>query len=358
MNSGELHVVVPYGRQAGSSRVRVYEWLERTGVAASVSNFIGQANARPAVLVRHSFAVAEAELRLRRLAKSQPQRLLIHREASPLSVGRLEKQLLRSAGVAIYDFDDALPWDGGWDLWDRIRAKASKAVAACAMSDRVIAGNETLAEIAALVARDVTIIPSCVDTRSYQAKTEYRVSDPPLLGWIGSASGERYLTMIEAALLEVQGRTGARLQLVGAASGDLGPLEGMTDRIPWSETAAGLRIGQWDVGLMPVSDGLYERGKCGYKLLQYAAAGLPSVTSPVGVNRRMATELGFVSATGTEEWVEAIMASLQNSTEERSRIGQEARIQVQRRYSYDTWKAEWLIAIGESSGMHLPADPQ
>ena len=137
MNEPPLAVLVPYGRQAGSSRVRVYEWIERTGVAASVANFIGQGGANPRLLTRHLLAVTLAERRLRRIANGRPHRLLIQREASPLSSGSLERKLLGSADFSIYDIDDALPWEGGWDFQGRVRAKAPKSITACAAADRV-----------------------------------------------------------------------------------------------------------------------------------------------------------------------------------------------------------------------------
>ena len=162
--------------------------------------------------------------------------------------------------------------------------------------------------------------------------------------------------MVAPALLEVNRRTGARLQLLGAPRGHLGSLENMTDRIPWSECSMADLIGTWDVGLMPLADRLYERGKCAYKLLQYAAAGLPSVTSPVGVNREIADALNFSAARTVDEWFDAIMDSILSAPANREIVGRRARTQVERRYSYDAWASAWLAAIGEPASQATPSD--
>src|SRR5437867_11876451 len=108
-----LHAVTPYGRMGGSSRVRVHEWIDRTSASCSVSDYIGHRNASPGYLAGHAREVAGAERVLRRLAAVAPSRLLLHRAASPLSRGGLERRPLRSAGFAVYDLDDALHEDPG-----------------------------------------------------------------------------------------------------------------------------------------------------------------------------------------------------------------------------------------------------
>jgi len=108
-----LHAVTPYGRMGGSSRVRVHEWIGRTSASCSVLDYIGHRNASPRYLARHVREVAVPERALRGLAAVAPNRLLLHREASPLSRGGLERRLFQSAGFAVYDVDDALHEDHG-----------------------------------------------------------------------------------------------------------------------------------------------------------------------------------------------------------------------------------------------------
>jgi glycosyltransferase involved in cell wall biosynthesis len=341
------HAVTPYGRTAGSSRVRVFSWLDRVDATVRVHSYLSHRDADPAYLLRRPAAVRAAERDLRRLATSRPAHLLLHREASPLSRGSLETALLAAADVAVYDFDDALYTDlGDGPPWRRLAPKAPKALAAVRRADRVVAGNDVLADWASRHAQDVVVIPSCVDLADYHAKHEYRVADPPLLGWIGSADNERLLASIGSALREVHRRTGARLALVGTTGRSLGDLEEIIDRTPWSPRAQRELLATMDVGLMPLHDDPYSRGKCGYKVLQYAAAGVPAVASPVGTNRAILSTLGLPAAGSPDEWVDAVLGLLEAAPTTRAVVGRRARDAAAARYSYPAWQQRWEQAMG------------
>jgi glycosyltransferase involved in cell wall biosynthesis len=345
--NSRLYVATPYGRAGPSSRVRVWEWLDRIAVPTATSGYLGHHNASPEHIARHPIRVVQAEHRLRRMAASAPERLLLHREASPLSRGGLERQLLSAASFSCYDFDDALQWDTGQGgLLRRWAPKAAKALVAARLADRVIAGNEILAEWASEHNRDVVIVPSCVSPRDYREKLDYRCGDPPRLGWIGSRDNERYLSEIAPSLREIHRRTGARLTLIGTASPTLGELEAMIERVPWSERTQSDRIADFDVGISPMPDEPYTRGKCGYKLLQYAAAGTPVVASPIGVNAELLRKFAMPGPRTDTEWVDAILELLGRSADDRRRIGQAARQATIEGYSYDAWIGRWTAAVG------------
>ena len=341
-----LSAVTPYGRGAGSSRVRVHEWLDRMSDASRTYPYAGLAGAGPATLLRHPVSVARAERRLRALASSGPGRLLLHREASPLSRGALEQRLVRSAHLSVYDFDDALYADvGQGPRYRRIAPKGPKVTEVARAVDRVVAGNETLADWASQHNRDVVVVPSCVDPAAYDAKPTYAISDPPRLGWIGSWSTEAHLVTIAPALLHLHGRFGARLVLVGAPTGRLGELDAMTDRIAWSGDTQRREVARFDLGLMPLTDDPYSRGKCGYKLLQYLAAGVPSVASPVGVNATILARAGLPAADTIDEWVEAITGLLEAAEADRAALGHGARAMIEEHYSFTAWHAKWRSAM-------------
>jgi len=341
-----MHAVTPYGRTGPSSRVRVFEWLDRIPGDVAVSSYISHHNARPVDIARRPLSMLAAERRLRRMASDRPQRLLLHREASPLSRGALERRLLSSAEFSVYDFDDALQWDHGeGGVLRRLAPKAPKAEAAVRLADRVIAGNEVLAEWASAHNRDVVVIPSCVSVEAYRAKAEYAVEGVPRLGWIGSSGNEPYLRLVEPALREVHRRTGARLTLIGTTRRSLGELEKMIDRIPWSESAQHELLEEFDVGIAPVPDEPYTRGKCGYKLLQYAAAGTPLVASPVGVNESLLEQLGMPAPRDGGEWADAILHLLELPADRREALGRQARELARRFYSYDAWLPRWKQAV-------------
>jgi glycosyltransferase involved in cell wall biosynthesis len=341
-----IHVVMPHGRTGPSTRVRVFEWLDRIGVPAVVSSYLSHGNSSPSYIARHAVAVLAAEGRLRAIASQGAQRLLLHREASPLSRGELERRLLSSAELAVYDFDDALHWD--WGAGGRLRRlalKAPKVFLSVRHANRVIAGSPVLAEWASQHNTDVRVIPSCVSPTAYRQKTEYRLGDPPRLGWIGSAHNERYIELVAPALREVHRRTGARLTLVSTTQRGLGDLESFIDRVPWSEAAQHTSLAEFDVGIAPLGDDPHTRGKCGYKLLQYAAAGTPVVGSPIGVNREILLRLGM-PAPQDGEWVDAILDLLHRSAEARAGLGRHARAVAQREFSYDAWLPRWKQAVG------------
>ena len=236
--------------------------------------------------------------------------------------------------------------EGG--LYRRWAPKAAKALIGAERADRVIAGNAVLADWAAGHNRDVVVIPSCVAPDSYRRKTDYSLGDPPRLGWVGSADNEVYLLLIAPALLEVHTRTGARLTLMGTMQPSLGELELLIDRTAWSENAQYAGIADFDVGLAPVPDEPYTRGKCGYKLLQYAAAGTPIVASPVGVNRTILTQMRMPAPESVSEWVDAMLDLLGRSAEAREAAGRAARDVVRQHYSFEAWLPRWRDAVGIS----------
>jgi glycosyltransferase involved in cell wall biosynthesis len=343
------HVVTPYGRGAGSSRVRVFSWMEHTQLSIHVHSYLSHHNADPRQLLKQPRRVLNAERDLRALVARRPEWLLLHREASPLSRGGLETSLLRASDVAIFDFDDALYEDRGQGApWRRLAPKAPKVLAAAAEADRVIAGNEILADWASEVARDVVVVPSCVAVKQYRQKIAYDVSDPPRLVWIGSADNEPVLLTVARDLLELNRRCGARLTLIGSTRQSLGALERIIDRYAWSEQVQHEGLATADVGLMPLHDDPYSRGKCGYKLLQYAAVGLPAVASPVGTNASILAALQLPEAGSGCSWLDAVLAILELSANDRAVLGRRARERVIEQYSYDAWTGRWREAVGLS----------
>jgi glycosyltransferase involved in cell wall biosynthesis len=342
----DLAVFLPYGPEAASARIRVFGWLERLGVPASVHSYIGRANARAGTLLRRPVSTADAERRLRVAARGSHGLVLLHREASPLSDGAVEERILRSAEFSAYDIDDATQWDwGDGHPVRRMIPKAAKTIRAVHHADRVVAANNELAEWASCWARDVVVIPSCVSPEAYETKWTYEASDPPRLGWIGSPATEHYLRSIAPALLEIHRRTGARLTVISSGHRSLGALDVMVDRVRWTRTGAEWILGRWDVGIMPLAEGLYERGKAGYKLLQYGAARLPTVGSPVGVNTEILAAMGAPSPRSTGEWIDALAGMLEAGASSREELGARARRLVEDGYSYATWERRWREAV-------------
>ncbi len=281
----DLAVVSIYGPTAPSTRVRAYEWLDHLGLDATRHEYAELGDHSPRTALTHLSAIAIAEKRVRSLSRSSlGGTVFLSREASPWSTGGVESRLLRAAEHGVYDLDDALFEDRLG--WRRILGKRQKVEQAAEAADVVIAGNALLADFLADHHRDVRMIPTCVQPGHYESKPSYDLAGPPTLVWLGSRSTEAYLTGIAPALREVHRRTGARVRIISAASDvDIPGLEGLMHRVTWTPTSYAAQLASADIALAPLHDDPFARGKCAYKLLQYAATGLPMVGSPVGADR-------------------------------------------------------------------------
>lgn len=345
-DAAPLVVMSPYGSAAPSTRVRVYEWLDHLGLSAQRGEYAGLGRNGLGALVRRPVAAVEAESRTRSMVATVCQSvLLLSREASPWSRGGVESRLLRSAARGVYDLDDALFADRAG--WRRVLGKESKCRRSMAAADRVIVGNDYLAEYADRYTTQVTVIPTCVEPSAYEQKQIYDLSAEPTLVWLGSPSTERYLLDIAPALREVHCRTGARLVLIsGPRATEHHELDGIVDRVPWRPETVARLLAAADVALGPLSDDEYSRGKCAYKLLQYAASGLPMIGSPVGANESALARFGGLAATTMDDWIDGISSLLRSSSAERRQRGESAIGGVRSHYSFDVWAHAWKEAVG------------
>ncbi|MBS4011126.1 MAG: glycosyltransferase [Roseovarius sp.] len=284
---------------------------------------------------------------MRRLSTGPLDLVLIHREASLLSRGSTESRLIDAAGMSALDIDDALHLSGSRPgLRRHLLPTAAKTRRLAASVDRVIAGNDYLADWASTIQRDVRVIPTCVDSRDHSLKTNYAVSGPPIIGWIGSAATEIHLASILPALDELHRRTDCKLEVISGPGEDCPFGVPYARRIVWTPAGAH-RLANWDVGLMPLPDEPYERGKCAYKFLQYLATGLPAVVSPVGANADIAHRAGALTATSADDWVLALMGLLTMADQDREQMGRQGRA-VAADFGYERWAPTWIAAVAGS----------
>jgi glycosyltransferase involved in cell wall biosynthesis len=258
--------------------------------------------------------------------------LWIEKELLPWIPTFIDKLFLRRGIPFVVDYDDAVFHRYDQHNMRLIRVLLGKKIdEIMRQATAVVVGNQYLAERAGNAgAGKIESLPSVVDLNRYFVKE--RIGDQFRIGWIGSPVTAPYLSMIRHPLEQVLEQTGARLVLVGA--GDLDPLPGLEkDVLPWSEDSEVAQIQSFDVGIMPLPDGPFEQGKCGYKLIQYMACGLPVVASPVGVNSRIVEqgETGFQASIDTE-WVKALVM-LSKDTGMRKFLGQAGRKKVEQEYS-------------------------
>jgi glycosyltransferase involved in cell wall biosynthesis len=241
--------------------------------------------------------------------------------------------------IDAYDLDDALsigsPADGN-RRFQWLKRESQRAVASMRRARLVIAGNAFLAAQARELNANVEIVPSCVDP-AQQPLHQHRDDQVLTIGWIGSHTTVAYLRPVLPVIARLNDR-GVRARLV-VVGGDTGLREPWIEHRRWSLGRQAADIAGFDFGIMPLPDTDWARGKSGYKLLQYFAAGIPAIASPVGVNSELVSEERGLLASSEQEWERALDAMVEDGDSRRAR-GAAARSYVEREYSYQRWAPE------------------
>ncbi|HEV2471367.1 MAG TPA: glycosyltransferase family 4 protein [Chthonomonadales bacterium] len=334
-----LLVLTRYGCRGASSRIRMGQflpYLRERGIEPVTSPLLSDSYLNE--LYRHH------RRRLRELLAMYSRRIRDTATSRRFDAIWLEKELLpyapawveAVAGLGslpyVVDYDDAV-----FHTYDAHRLAPVRALlggkidAIMRRAAAVTAGNPYLVSRAQRAgARRVELIPSVVDT------SRYRLSRPPsrypfTVGWIGTPVTASYLRQIAPSLKELSVAGPLRIMAIGAGELDLAGLP--VELHDWSEETEAELLNEVDVGVMPLPDEPWERGKCGYKLIQYMASGLPVVASPVGVNVDIVKNgvSGFLASSG-REWTESLSA-LRASPAMRAALGAEGRRIAEQSYS-------------------------
>jgi glycosyltransferase involved in cell wall biosynthesis len=273
--------------------------------------------------------------------------VIIEKELFPFLPAAMER-LLGMLGVPyVVDYDDAL-----FHRYDRhssglvrriLGGKIDKIMRHSAL---VVVGNEYLAERARQAgAPRVEVVPTVVDTVRYRPRQE-PANDVLVVGWMGTPKTSQYLLPLLPVFESLQTEMCVRFVAVGASEVDF---EGTPVEIrAWSEETEVDSIQQFDIGIMPLEDSPWERGKCGYKLIQYMACGLPVVASPVGVNCEivLSGENGLLADT-QDEWKRALDQLLRADVVLRQGMGRIGRSRVENWYSLQVQAPRLFQAIKE-----------
>jgi glycosyltransferase involved in cell wall biosynthesis len=326
-----------YGRMGASSRIRSYQYLpylQGQGIEVEVAPLFSDDYLKQKYQGQVSTAgVFRCYLqRLQQLLRARKFDVLwIEKELFPW-LPALAEQLLSLFKVPyVVDYDDAI-----FHRYDLHRRKLIRQLLGNKLdqvmrgASLVIAGNSYLAERAERTgARWVEILPTVIDLARYEARPAVE-SEAFVIGWIGSPINTPYLKLIEPALTEICRDHQARLLLVGADSIELKgvPIEHRS----WSEADEVVNILDFDVGIMPLPDTPWSRGKCGYKLIQYMACGRPVVGSRIGANIDVVEPgvNGFL-ADSMDEWVD-VLSRLRNDRQLRIEQGAAGRRRVEQHY--------------------------
>ena len=259
----------------------------------------------------------------------------LFREAALLGPPIFERLVHQSGVPIVFDFDDAIfvsyrsPANG----YLSYLKFAGKTKTICRIAAHVMVGNPYLAEYARQVNDHVTVIPTTIDTDKYKPLPRAE-SAVPVIGWTGSYSTVQHLDTLRGALLKLAQRQSFRLRVIGTASYKIPGVE--VESSNWKAETELKDLSSIDIGVMPLPNDAWSKGKCGLKALQFMALGIPTICSPVGVNTDIIqdNENGML-ADSEDEWVEKMSLLLQ-SREMRERLGQAGRVTVEESYSAKT----------------------
>lgn len=331
------------------------DYFEENGFHCEQSYFISDDDdnhlySKGAYLQKLKIVLKAITRRLKDVSKANEYDIIfIQRESFLLGSTYFERQFRKSKAKLIYDFDDSI-WLGDTSdankklQWLKYPGKIDEIISIC---DMVFAGNRYLASYASYYNRNVKIVPTVVDTARHK-RTSYKISDAPVcIGWTGSITTIKHFEHAVPVLLKLKEKYEERITFKV-----IGDPNYMNEKlgirgIKWSSETEIDELSAIDIGIMPLPDDEWTKGKCGLKGLQYMALEIPPVMSPVGVNNEIITDgvNGFLPK-NEQEWFDNISLLIED-TLLRKKMGKEARKTVVERYSKDSEKGNYIGYFNE-----------
>jgi glycosyltransferase involved in cell wall biosynthesis len=327
-----------YGPVAASHRIRLSQYvsgLANMGIELQIQSLLND------VYVRSRFEGHELPLlavlnsikeRIKILLKQQNfQAIIIHCELFTFLPSCLEQLFLHTP--YIYDFDDAFftRYRSGRFHWLKplLGNKFDKLIA---RSSAVTAGNTFLVEYAKKFNQNSVLLPSVVDTNLYRSLPEIKKNNIFTIGWVGSPSTEPYLKLLIKPLKQLATENPIRLAVIG---GQAPKIEGViVEEIKWSADNEVVLINGFDVGVMPLPNDEWSKGKCAFKLIQYMACGIPVLASRVGANIAVVNQKCGFLVDDVSSWLCALR-ELRDKPSLRHDMGLEAKMQINKNYSLE-----------------------
>lgn len=350
--------LVPYPTEGASNRLRIEQYfpsLKLKNIKCRIRPFISKnfykiLYFRGNNLLKFYYFVIDTINRLIDLMRvTQYDLVFIHREAYPIGPPFFEYIIAKLNKPIIYDFDDAifLPNVSQVNNFIERFKLPSKIAKIISLSSYVIAGNEYLKDFVLRYNKKVSVLPTCIDTEKYK-NMDYAIKDQKqiMIGWIGSKTTEGFLHDKEPVFKTLAKKyTAIKFIFIGTEY----EIEGLPQLSckKWSIATELEDIRNFDIGIMPMPENKWTKGKCGFKAILYMSMGIPTVCSPVGVNKEIIKdgENGFLAAT-EEEWIKKLSSLIENPTL-RQKIGSAGRKTVEERYSLDVNKPKFLAIIQE-----------
>ena len=355
-----LLILSRYDRQGASSRLRTMQYipyLQAAGLDVEVSSLFDAAYLTDMYrgVRKPSQLMTYYRRRLERMRGAQPDIIWLEKEALPWLPWLAERTALPRGVPVVSDYDDAI-----FHRYDRHRSKlvrfslGNKIDRVMAHSALVTAGNSYLAERAASAgSSQIRIVPTVVDVDAYHVQPSHVGACRPRVGWIGTPeTWEKFGQPMLDLVRQVGSTHHAVFRAVGA--GQAQPNSEDVEFLDWSEDSEVSLIQGMNIGIMPLPDTPWARGKCGYKLIQYMACGLPVVASPVGVNSDIVEHgvNGFLAETDAE-W-KTVLEMLLRDPDLRRQMGAAGRKKVEEHYSLQVWGPRVAAMLMDAANAKQP----
>ncbi len=305
-------------------------------------------HARKAALVARDFIRRSQVI----LKARQYDAVLVVREAALIGPAIYERIVAWTGKPLVFDFDDAI-WAPGPDINNGVFTHLhffGKTSTICRIADLCTVGNEYLADYARKRNRNTVVVPTSIELDDYPIIAEPSSTEPFVVCWTGSASTLAHFEYAREALERLASEIPLAVKII-CSHPPKTPIAGAEMRfVPWRAESEARDVGDCHVGIMPLPDNKFTRGKCGLKALQYMATGRPVVLSPVGVNTNIVRhgENGFL-ASSPDEYVDALL-QLARSARLRSRMGAAGRKTVEESFSAEVAAAKFASAVRSVTG--------
>ena len=339
-----------YTRKGASSRLRTYQYIDffkSQDIECIVSPFFSDPYLDEVYRTRKHNKMQALLSLIRRafvlMTIFRYDRVVVEKEVVPFFPAVFEWMLYVLGVQYIVDYDDAIFHN--YDIHPNRMVRSllgSKIGKVMRYASVVVAGNDYIREYAERHgARNVIVIPTVIDLKKYTVRDYESTAQLFTIGWIGSPITAKYLPTLRPVLTSLSLRYKLRIMIVGA-NAPIGIPSAEEELIRWREEEEISCIRCFDVGIMPLEDNIWERGKCGYKLIQYMGCGIPVVGTPIGVNESIieSGKNGFQAA-GLKEW-EHHLEFLITHPEERKKMGLYGRAFVEEKFSLQIFQVRWL----------------
>lgn len=300
------------------------------------------------ILKKIQITLASIKTRFKDVARANEFDIIfIQREAFMTGAVYFEKRFSQSSAKVIFDFDDSiwlLDTSEGNKKWQWLKS-AKKTSRIISYADMVFAGNKYLANYAKPFNKNVTVIPTTIDTQLFCRDSAYTDNRKICIGWSGSHTTIKHFEAGIPFLKLLKQKYGDRIYFKVMGDSDYVNKELDIKGISWSSDTEVPIISSFDIGIMPLPNDEWVKGKCGLKGLSYMALEIPTVMSAVGVNTEIITdgENGFLATTETD-WVNKL-SLLIDSFELRKKLGINGRKTVEEKYSVAAQKNNYLLCL-------------